>query len=72
MVQLASRSRCLVEFSARYELDPKTYERGGEYAPVPSGDLVDITALASTYGWNASPRSPIGELIMPCASRNLH
>lgn len=44
--------------SARYELDPKTYERGGEYAPVPSGYWVDITALASTYGWERQPALP--------------
>ena len=37
--------------SARYELDPRTYEQGGEYAPVPTGYWVDITALAATYGW---------------------
>ena len=44
--------------SARYELDPKTYEQGGEYAPVPSGYWVDITALASTYGWERQPALP--------------
>jgi TolB protein len=41
--------------SARYELDPRTYEQGGDYAPVPSGYWVDITALASTYGWERLP-----------------
>ncbi len=44
--------------SARYELDPKTYEQGGVYAPVPSGYWVDITALASTYGWERQPALP--------------
>jgi TolB protein len=44
--------------SARYELDPKTYEQGGQYAPVPSGYWVDITALAATYGWERQPALP--------------
>ncbi len=37
--------------SARYELDPRKYEQGGEYAPVPAGYWVDVTALAAAYGW---------------------
>lgn len=44
--------------SARYELDPRTYEQGGEYAPVPSGYWVDITALASAYNWERLPALP--------------
>lgn len=44
--------------SARYELDPRTYEQGGEYAPVPAGYWVDITALASTYDWERLPSLP--------------
>ncbi len=44
--------------SARYELDPSTYEQGGEYAPVPAGYWIDITALASTYGWERQPALP--------------
>lgn len=43
---------------ARYELDPRTYEQGGEYAPVPSGYWVDVTALAATYGWERLPSLP--------------
>lgn len=41
--------------SARYELDPKTYEQGGKYAPVPPGYWLDITSLAAAYGWERLP-----------------
>jgi len=44
--------------SARYELDPRTYEQGGEYAPVPSGYWVDITALAAAHNWERLPALP--------------
>jgi len=43
---------------ARYDLDPRTYEQGGEYAPVPAGYWVDITALSSAYGWDRLPALP--------------
>jgi len=44
--------------SARYELDPRTYEQGGKYAAVPSGYWVDVTALAATYNWERLPALP--------------
>ncbi|MBL8062234.1 MAG: TolB family protein, partial [Anaerolineales bacterium] len=44
--------------SARYDLDPRTYEQGGEYAPVPAGYWVDVTALANAYGWERLPALP--------------
>lgn len=44
--------------SARYELDPRTYEQGGEYASVPAGYWVDITVLANAYGWERLPALP--------------
>ena len=44
--------------SARYELDPRTYEQGGKYAAVPSGYWVDMTALAATYNWERLPALP--------------
>jgi len=46
------------DLSARYDLDPLTYEQGGRYAPVPSGYWLDITALALTYGWERLPSLP--------------
>jgi TolB protein len=44
--------------SARYDLDPGTYEQGGKYAPVPAGYWVDVTALAQSYGWERLPALP--------------
>ena len=44
--------------NARYELNPRTYEQGDEYAPVPSGYWVDVTALAATYNWERLPSLP--------------
>jgi TolB protein len=44
--------------NARYELEPRTYEQGGEYAAVPSGYWVDMTALAASYGWDRLPSLP--------------
>ncbi|HMX76391.1 MAG TPA: hypothetical protein PKE35_19200, partial [Anaerolineales bacterium] len=44
--------------SARYELNPRTYEQGGEYATVPSGYWIDITALSAAYGWERLPALP--------------
>jgi TolB protein len=42
----------------RYQVDPKAYEAGGEYAPVPPGYWVDLTSLASAYGWKRLPALP--------------
>lgn len=44
--------------SARYELDPRTYEQGGDYASVPAGYWVDVTSLAYAYGWERVPALP--------------
>jgi len=44
--------------SARYDLEPRAYEQGGEYAPVPPGYWVDITALSAAYGWERLPSLP--------------
>ncbi len=46
------------DLSARYDLDPLTYEQGGKYAPVPPGYWLDVTALAQTYGWERLPSLP--------------
>ncbi len=44
--------------NARYELNPRTYEQGGEYAAVPAGYWVDVTSLATAYGWERLPSLP--------------
>ena len=44
--------------NARYDLDPRTYEQGGDYAPVPAGYWVDVTSLAQAYGWERLPSLP--------------
>ena len=46
------------DLSARYNLDPKIYEQGGQYAPVPPGYWVDVTSLALQYGWERVPALP--------------
>jgi TolB protein len=44
--------------NARYDLNPRTYEQGGAYAPVPAGYWVDMTALAAAYNWERLPSLP--------------
>jgi TolB protein len=44
--------------SARYELNPRTYEQGGEYSVVPAGYWVDMTSLAAAYNWERLPALP--------------
>jgi TolB protein len=44
--------------NARYDLNPQTYEQGGEYSLVPSGYWIDITSLVSAYGWERLPSLP--------------
>jgi TolB protein len=46
------------DLSARYNLDPKVYEQGGQYGSVPPGYWVDVTALAIQYGWERVPALP--------------
>ena len=46
------------DLNARYELEPLTYEQGGKYAPIPPGYWVDLTLLASAYGWDRLPSLP--------------
>ena len=46
------------DLSARYNLDPKVYEQGGQYSSVPPGYWVDVTALAIQYGWERLPALP--------------
>ncbi len=44
--------------SARYDLDPNAYEQGGGYASVPGGYWINLTDLASAYGWQRQPSLP--------------
>jgi len=44
--------------NSRYDLDPRTYEQGGDYAPVPAGYWVDVTSLAQAFGWERVPALP--------------
>ena len=46
------------DLSARYNLDPRSYEQGGLYAPVPPGYWVNFTDLARQYGWERVPALP--------------
>ncbi|MBK9923740.1 MAG: TolB family protein [Anaerolineales bacterium] len=43
------------DLRSRYNLDPQVYEQGGTYSEVPSGYWVDVTSLASQYGWQRLP-----------------
>ncbi len=43
------------DLSARYNLDPTSYEAGGEFGVVPNGYWVDFTALAQNFGWQRLP-----------------
>jgi TolB protein len=43
------------DLAARYELDPGSYEAGGQFASIPSGYWVDVTSLAAAYGWQRLP-----------------
>lgn len=46
------------DLNSRYDLNPSTYEAGGNYAPVPPGYWVDVTSLAAAYGWQRLPALP--------------
>lgn len=46
------------DLSARYNLDPKIYEQGGKYSDIPPGYWVDVTSLATQYGWERVPALP--------------
>jgi TolB protein len=46
------------DLGARYNLDPKAYDQGGAFSPVPPGYWVDVTTLAAQYGWEREPALP--------------
>lgn len=43
------------DMNARYSGDPLAYERGGRAGQTPAGYWVDLTELASCYGWERLP-----------------
>lgn len=43
------------DLNARYNLEPSSYEAGGEAGIVPNGYWVDFTALAQNFGWQRVP-----------------
>jgi len=59
LYQDASQGRPLTqrpwELNARYRGDPRTYDLGGDYAPIPLGYWLDFTELAARYGWERLP-----------------
>jgi TolB protein len=46
------------DLNARFDLDPRSYEAGGKYVPVPPGYWVDFTSLAAAYRWQRLPALP--------------
>ncbi|MCJ7723745.1 MAG: hypothetical protein MUP03_06395, partial [Anaerolineales bacterium] len=43
------------DLAGRYNLDPRSYEEGGQFVFVPSGYWIDFTSLAYKYGWERLP-----------------
>lgn len=43
------------DLNARYEGDPRAFEQGGRPGQVPPGYWVDLTEIASRYGWERLP-----------------
>jgi TolB protein len=43
------------DMNARFTGDPKAYEQGGQLGGIPNGYWVDLTELASRYGWERLP-----------------
>ncbi len=43
------------DLNARYRGDPRSYDQGGEYGPIPDGYWLDFTELAARYGWERLP-----------------
>ena len=59
LYQDASAGRPLAQrpwdLNARYRGDPRIYDQGGEYSPIPEGYWVDFSDLAARYGWERLP-----------------
>jgi TolB protein len=59
------------DFNARYSGQPQPYEQGGEYAAaVPGGYWVDMTEIASLYGWERLPALSTWRAAYPVARFN--
>jgi hypothetical protein len=43
------------DMNARFAGNPKAYEQGGQMGGIPNGYWVDLTELASRYGWERLP-----------------
>ncbi len=43
------------DLNARYTGDPRSFEQGGRLNPAPPGYWIDLTELASRYGWERQP-----------------
>lgn len=53
------------DVNARFAGDPAAYEKGGEQDGVPSGYWIDLTELASRYGWHRLPSRPNWRTFFP-------
>lgn len=59
------------DFNARYSGQPQPYEQGGEYAAaVPGGYWVDMTEIATLYGWERLPAFSNWRAAYPAARFN--
>lgn len=55
---------------ARYNGDPRTYEQGGAFIPIPNGYWVDFTELAGRFGWQPVPALQNWRTFYPAARFN--
>ncbi len=55
---------------ARYNGDPRAYEEGGDFLPIPDGYWIDFTELASRFGWQPVPALQNWRTFYPAARFN--
>ncbi len=55
---------------ARYNGDPRTYEQGGAFLPIPAGYWIDFTELAGRFGWQPVPALQNWRTFYPAARFN--
>jgi len=53
------------DLNARFSGDPRAYEQGGETDGVPEGYWLDLTELASRFGWERLPARPNWRVFFP-------